>query len=216
MENSSTNWIDYLISLSPVLQTAIWACVAILFAWVIKEPIRHLAERLVERVGQGDKIITPYFSIERQEQLNQLDYIQTVSRGEDASTIIRTENSEKSPTSSQEFEAYRQSIYDKNRNIFLAHVITPSENKSNNYNIYIFLVRHKQMTFTDVSSADFYFGKMWHSRIFRETPKNGLIGLRMSAYGTFLCVCRINFSDGNSAMISRYIDFEMGAVEVKS
>ncbi|PJN96001.1 hypothetical protein CNY89_05155, partial [Amaricoccus sp. HAR-UPW-R2A-40] len=113
MENSSTNWIDYLISLSPVLQTAIWACVAILFAWVIKEPIRHLAERLVERVGQGDKIITPYFSIERQEQLNQLDYIQTVSRGEDASTIIRTENSEKSPTSSQEFEAYRQSIYDK-------------------------------------------------------------------------------------------------------
>ncbi|PJN92953.1 hypothetical protein CNY89_25035, partial [Amaricoccus sp. HAR-UPW-R2A-40] len=92
-----TNWIDYLISLSPVLQTAIWACVAILFAWVIKEPIRHLAERLVERVGQGDKIITPYFSIERQEQLNQLDYIQTVSRGEDASTIIRTENSENPP-----------------------------------------------------------------------------------------------------------------------
>jgi len=39
-----------------------------------------------------------------------------------------------------------------------------------------------------------------------------LIGVRTSAYGPFLCTCRVTFIDGHVAFHSRYIDFEMGKV----
>jgi hypothetical protein len=43
-----------------------------------------------------------------------------------------------------------------------------------------------------------------------------VFGVRTSAYGAFLCTCRVTFRDRTHVMLWRYIDFEMGPpVEVK-
>jgi len=76
----------------------------------------------------------------------------------------------------------------------------------------VYLIRHKSNNFEDVSYAEFFFGHYWGNEVFREEPRDGLIGVSTSAYGPFLCTCRVAFKDGHSADLNRYIDFEMGRV----
>jgi hypothetical protein len=38
------------------------------------------------------------------------------------------------------------------------------------------------------------------------------MGVRLSAYGPFLCTCLVTFEDGEQVSLYRYIDFEMGEV----
>ena len=68
MADSETNWIDFYISLTPVAQTGIWAGVAVGALLVLRTPLRQLAQELVQRVNQGDKISTPWLSLERRQE----------------------------------------------------------------------------------------------------------------------------------------------------
>jgi len=63
-----------------------------------------------------------------------------------------------------------------------------------------------------VKFAEFFFGRYWGNEVFKETAKDGLVGVETSAYGPFLCTCRVHFQDGHISSLSRYIDFEMGRV----
>jgi hypothetical protein len=46
--------------------------------------------------------------------------------------------------------------------------------------------------------------------VFEERPKNGLVGLRLAAYGSILCICRVTFDDGYQVVLSHYVDVEIG------
>ncbi|MBI5674056.1 MAG: hypothetical protein HZC50_12650 [Nitrospirae bacterium] len=106
----------------------------------------------------------------------------------------------------------RDGIYEANSGLFLAHVIEPSSDQGQVYDIFIFLVRHKADLKADVEYAEFFLGAHWGNRVFREMPKDGLLGISTSAYGPFLCVCRVKMKDGRVIRLHRYIDFEMGRV----
>lgn len=92
----------------------------------------------------------------------------------------------------------------------MAHVIEPSSDPDQLYDIFIFVVRHKADFWADVEYAEFFLGAHWGNRVFREEPKDGLLGISTSAYGPFLCVCRVKMKDGRSIRLHRYVDFEMG------
>lgn len=111
-----------------------------------------------------------------------------------------------------DWEKERNGIYQKNSGIFLAHVIEPSTKKGQLYDIFIYLVRHKSEFFNDVEYAEFFLGSYWGNKVFRETQKNGMIGITTCAYGPLLCTCRVKMKDGKEIRLERYIDFEMGRV----
>jgi hypothetical protein len=50
---------------------------------------------------------------------------------------------------------------------------------------------------------------MWGNRVFKEFNRNNMVGLQTSAYGPFLCLCRVHLKDGTTIQMNRYIDFEM-------
>jgi hypothetical protein len=103
----------------------------------------------------------------------------------------------------------REKIYNDNRRIFLTHVIKPSQVKGQLYDVFIYLYRHKSDDFSDVKYAEFFLGPYWNNQIFQAVEENkGFIGISTSAYGTFLCVCRVTFTDNTQIEIHRYIDFE--------
>jgi hypothetical protein len=104
----------------------------------------------------------------------------------------------------------RDGIYETNSGLFLAHVIEPSSDPRQQYDIFIFLVRHKSDLWSDIEYAEFFFGAQWGNKVFREVPRNGLLGISTSAYGPFLCTCRVKMKDGRLIKLHRYIDFEMG------
>lgn len=215
MADAQTNWIDFYISLSPVAQTAIWAGVAITALVMLREPIKQFAQTIVGRVSSGDKLTMPWFSLERRAELEKLDKAEATK-----SEVIEENEAEEheafeEPTTSKQWNRYRHGIYQSQRGLFLVHVISPSDKTGQTYDIFILVKRHKDRPIDDIEKVDFYLGPYWGNKIFTEVPRDGLIGLRTSAYGPFLCVCKVHLrAEGDKLaqpiMLERYIDFEMG------
>lgn len=111
----------------------------------------------------------------------------------------------------------RENTYSSKRFVFLAHVITPckSAGRSNYYDVFIYLVGHRREggggreNLDDVLETKFYFGPHWGDKVFDGSRVNGRIGVKTSAYGSFLCVCHVTFIDGDVVTLYRYVDFEM-------
>jgi hypothetical protein len=110
---------------------------------------------------------------------------------------------------SGEWSARRKAVYAASRNVFLTHVIRPSSKRGQEFDVFIYLIRHKSEDFTDIRVAEFFLGPYWENKVFPAVEQNGLIGISTSAYGTFLCVCRVTFNDGGYVYLDRYVDFEM-------
>ncbi|NTU99495.1 hypothetical protein HGA64_05850 [Candidatus Falkowbacteria bacterium] len=104
----------------------------------------------------------------------------------------------------------RNNIYESNRGLFIAHLLEQSNRQGQEYDIFIYLIRHKNMEFSDIDKAEFFFGHYWGNKIYVGSKVGELIGVKTSAYGPFLALCRVTFKDGSSVMINKYIDFEMG------
>lgn len=109
-----------------------------------------------------------------------------------------------------EFEEQRDAIYKKNRRLFLVHILEPTKDRTQLYDIFIYIKRHKDAPIDDIVKTEFFFGKYWGNRIFEGTRVDGTYGVRTSAYGEFLCACRVHFSNGESVFLQRYIDFDSG------
>jgi hypothetical protein len=108
---------------------------------------------------------------------------------------------------------YRRTGY-----LFLVHVYERSTRPGQLYDITIFLMRHvrgpapnQKEGFPDVEKAEFYFGESWQHQVFVAHNEGGFIGVRTSAWGTFLATCLVTFKDQHKSpvILHRYIDFEM-------
>ena len=108
-----------------------------------------------------------------------------------------------------EWNARRNATYEKHHNLFLTHVIKPSSKPGQRFDVFIYLLRHKSEDLSDVRVAEFFLGPYWENKVFAATPQEGFVGISTSAYGTFLCICRVTFTDGTALYLERYIDFEM-------
>lgn len=113
---------------------------------------------------------------------------------------------------SQKKEEYRTKIYAKNKGLFLTHLIYPTRKSGQQFEIYIYLIRHKLDNFSDVEKVEFFFGHMWGNRVYTEKPKNRIIGISTSAYAPFLCTCSVKFKNGEEIVLDRYIDFEISKI----
>ena len=112
----------------------------------------------------------------------------------------------------------REAEYARTGELFIVHVYRRSTQPNQLYDITLFLIRHVHGTapnqktgFADVEKAEFYFGPSWHGEVFVAHNDGGYIGVRTSAWGTFLATCRVTFRDSAKAplILQRYVDFEM-------
>jgi hypothetical protein len=180
----------------PLFQTVFWIVLIAAAAILLRKQCVEIVKAIVVRIKQGSPLKAG--PLELGPDLANLEY--AAPRAPDASTELQHEN----------WNAERTGIYQHNRGIFLTHVISPSHKPGQKYDIFIYLIRHKTTDFGDVEQAEFFFGHMWGNRVFLEHETNGIIGVSTSAYGPFLCTCRVSFKDNTHIQLSRYIDFEMG------
>ncbi|MBI1906384.1 MAG: hypothetical protein HYS20_09155 [Rhodocyclales bacterium] len=113
-------------------------------------------------------------------------------------------------TTAEDWISTRTDIYKQNHGFFIAHVLEPSRSEGQEYDIFIYLIRHKSKEYGDVEKAEFFFGQYWHNKVYVGSKVGDLIGVKTTAYGPFLALCRVTLKDGSSVMLSKYIDFEMG------
>jgi hypothetical protein len=220
---------DWLKALSPfaaVFQTVLWVLLALGAFWWARPLLRKVAEALTRRIEGGSSFKAG--PIEVGPELRQLEHVSPADeKAPDVKTPVEipppiappalpsAEASTKllaSPLPTPEWASERQQMYQDCRGVFLVHVISPSEEPGQRFDIFVFLVRHKSDDFTDIEYAEFFFGHYWGNRVFRKDNNGGTIGVSTSAYGPVLCTCRVHFRDGGAALITRYVDFEMAKV----
>lgn len=103
------------------------------------------------------------------------------------------------------------------RGVHLVHVVEPSTVEPGWFEIYAYLVGHKRGQYgypadlSDVEKAEFYLGRFWGNEIFPVSGTGGRepIGLATRAFGPTTAVCRVHFTDGATAILSRYLDLEL-------
>jgi hypothetical protein len=186
----------------PLAQTVIWILLIVCVGLLFRSQGRSLLNALQRRIEGGASFKAGPIQIG--EDLRALEYI---APGDGKSTAAP------GPTTAEldaTWELARTDIYRRNRGVFLTHVLHPSKDPGQEFDIFIYLLKHKSDDLSDIRHAEFFFGHMWGNRVFKEKKKAGRIGVSTSAYGPFLCTCQVTFKDGYQAKIDRYIDFEMG------
>ena len=211
----------------PFFQTFTWALLAGIGGFVFRRQLLGLVETVRKRIESGSSLKAG--PIEVGADLRDLTRVEphtatAVLTDSDAASVDvlvaeptspkallnATPTDEVIDTTAAGRAQHRDSGYQRYRGIFLAHVISPSRDPNQLYDIFVYLIRHRSEDFADVDHAEFFFGKYWGNEIFREDNDGGVIGLATSAYGPFLCTCLVVFKDGYQVMLERYIDFEMG------
>lgn len=134
-------------------------------------------------------------------ELKQLSYVSPATNGNNKFHLATTED---------DWTTERNGIYENSRGYFIAHVLEPSRKEGQEYDVFIYLIRHKSKEYSDIEKAEFFFGHYWGNKIYVGSNAGGFIGVRTSAYGPFLALCKITFKDSSTVTINKYIDFEMG------
>jgi len=180
----------------PFFQTMAWIALIIYSANKFSSQLQDLLNAIKMRISSGSSFKAG--PIELGQDLKALD------------RVMPSMASEK--THKDDWSKERDGIYNDNNGFFLAHVISPSEKGGQTYDVFIYLIKHKSKEFSDIEFAEFFLGAYWGNEVYREKERNGLIGISTSAYGPFLCTCRIMMKNGKEIRLNRYIDFEMGKV----
>lgn len=110
---------------------------------------------------------------------------------------------------------HRNALYDEARGTMLVHRIQRSPKEGQLYDIIIYIVPHKDSGLNGVVKVEYFLGHFWSDRVFPSSDRARGFPLVTSAYGPFMCTAKVKFNDGYEAVISRYIDFEMGQVAPK-
>ncbi len=185
----------------PLLQTLSWIGLIVYSVKKFSTQLQSLFDAIKQRIASGSSFKAG--PVELGQDLKALEKVKPA--------IVSEE------TKVDDWSKERNEIYNNNNGLFLAHVIEPSKQDGQDYDIFIYLVRHKSETLADIESAEFFLGSYWGNKVYNEKEINSLIGISTSAYGPFLCTCRVKMKDGKEIRLSRYIDFEMGRVfETKS
>ncbi|TVQ81709.1 MAG: hypothetical protein EA357_11785 [Micavibrio sp.] len=179
--------------------------------------IQKLLDAIVNRINEGSSINTPLGSIGQSPNLQELKKVSPEAQISNENTVTDSEN----------WTDKRRELYEKPKGLFLAHIIEPlpkSKTSSFNdpaaedrkwYDAFIYIIGHdsrdgsKKSALQDIEHAEFFLGPQWGNKIFKEEPKNGLIGISTAAYGPFLCLCRVTLKNKEVIELSHYVDFEM-------
>jgi len=176
----------------------LWVVLAIIVLGLLRSRLVSLFDELISRIRRGAalKIFDIEFGAIR------------VSPDLPSPSPLITENED----IDRAWEKRREAIYKKERLVFIAHRLFPSQIAGQLYDILIYIVPHEDRgsTLKAISEVDYYLGPAWE-KVFTSADSGNRFGVVVSAYGKgFLCCAQIKFHDGSSVDTWRYIDFEMG------
>jgi hypothetical protein len=160
MKSEPANWINFLISLVPLVQTILWLALAIFLLYRFKGELRVVSQSIASLVSRGDRLklgpIEFGISAARLAELRKLpeapraiaDAPAIATRYDSGSEIPRN------PLTVEEWTAYREGKYREARGFFLAHTLVPSSVPGQKYDVFITVNKYTSRKFADISISD--------------------------------------------------------------
>jgi hypothetical protein len=233
--SDAKEWVTTLKDYVPLFQTLVWAGLLLFAGLLFRREVRQALVAVAERVKGGSSVELGVFKLGA-DLRNDLPYVApggatapaaagagrgapVVADGTRAPEGHRPEPQPARPESpggalltEEHWAARRRATEREARGVYVVHVLAPSQTPGQRYDLFIYLVAHRDADLTTVRYAEFFLGRYWGSRVFRVENSGERIGISTSAYGPVLCLCRVTFEDGHESVLYRYIDFEMGTV----
>ena len=183
-----------------------WPTLFVFFLWHFRDSIAGLLKRVSEQVGAGATI--------------KYGQLELVGKSLEEITAPGGRAVYQRVSADAEISHRRHEIYKNSKNLFLVHrfkkVDLTNENGMQYFDISIYIVGHKSYgRLNQVDYVEYYLGEYFGSSEFpafgaKYVVTNSADGfaIKLKAYGPTLCEARLNFHDGTSAILYRYLDFE--------
>jgi hypothetical protein len=95
---------------------------------------------------------------------------------------------------------------------FMTHVLGPATQPNQKFSVAIRITPHRTPSL-GVTSAAFFLGRAWGNRVIQgQRGIDGRFGMVTEAYGPFLALCSVEFTDGSRILLDHYCDFDMGSL----
>jgi hypothetical protein len=202
--------VDKVADPKPFLDSAFWAAVPSL-AWLIfavavlfwlRAEIRAALSSVVHRIRSGGQVKIGALEIGANSGL--VAAPGDFSKEDSRSGVYVDE--------SGDFAAERESFYSEGRKVMLVHRLQRSLEDGQLYDILIYVLPHRGSSLAGVTKVEYFFGSYWHNKVYPSSDRSRGFPVVTSAYGPFLATARVHFNDATTTTLSRYIDFEMGAL----
>ncbi len=129
------------------------------------------------------------------------------------SKLEKTEHSKTSRIDDGRRHQERDQYYAAARRVMLVHRLFPTTEAGQLYDILIYLVPAYRGTLSGVDRVEYFFGGYgWQNKVFVAADRSRWFPVLTAAYGPFLCTAEVFFTDGQSVILHRFVDFEMGNV----
>ena len=153
------DWVKAFGDYVPLFQTIVWIGFILVAFRIFRREFQSLFEAITQRIKSGSSLKAGIFELGA--DLRELTY-------------VNPQQSTPSPPAEAPAEGLagvearvqqREDTYEKNRDVFVAHVLTPSTQSGQRYDIYMYLVRHepsveRPANFSDVAKASFFLWQL--------------------------------------------------------
>lgn len=182
------------------LPAMIWGGIFLVVLFTFRREFKGVLQNVLWRIRTGSSFKIAAFEIGQSNYISRND----INKSSGAIQVREDKNDRR-------FKQ-REQYYVPNRNIQLVHKIAPSAHPNMLYDILVYVVPHYDGSLLGVHHVEYYFGRSWDNSIFTSIDRARNFAVATSAYGPVMCTAEIHFTDGEVVTISRFIDFEMGAV----
>jgi len=183
-------------AIADIVSAIAWPCVVLLVLFALRNEIHALLRSLSGRLRSGAAVKMGAFEV----GAVNIDQIDLAGPGAEA----RLDDGRRA--------ADRRDHYRKSRSLLLVHRIAKSRTEGQEFDILVYLIPQEgKGTLAAVSKVEYYFGSYWGDKIFSSAKRYAGFPVRLSAYGPTLCTAEVFFTDGQSVILHRFLDFEMGA-----
>lgn len=182
-----------------ILPNLLWFTLILILILILHKELNKLIKAISTRVKGGSSIKIAALEI-------------GPSSGLIAGGRFKTNESERSfaPEKDGKRANHRDQLYTDCKGAMLVHKIQHSSEDGQLYDLLVYVIPHKGWSLAGVVSVEYFFGTYWDNKIFLSSDRARGFPVVTSAYGPFLCTAKLNFNDDTSALVSRYVDFEMG------
>jgi len=194
----------------PLLQTLVWAGLVAAILFLGRGNWGRIMQAIERRISQGDDMTLRGPLGVAAELKREARGLPRLKPSDDEMQALPTSDP-------SDLSSTRARIGADQRGVHLVHVVAPSDEPGQRYDIFAYLHGWGRDRFelpanlADVVRAEFFLGPKFNpSSVTVENHGDGRIGFVTSAHAPALCLCKVTFSDGHEATLSRYLDFESG------
>ncbi len=218
--------LDILLKTIDALATIVWPLIVVGALCLYRRELRALLGNISERIRSGAEITTPFVSLKLGAPLIRPDApvgstVNGVRVSEDQAFPEGIVSSSAVPEGFESVTPFptdathplaslRQDTYARSRHVFVSYRAFPTKVEGQTHEVELFVSVHDlvEVQATQVKTVRYFLGKYWQNKVFEARSPKNYFAIKVLAYGNFLCVAELEWTDDVKTAVYCYVVLE--------